>query len=102
MNREVCKFLSGAFAGIAYGHAGYAIATSSGIMSEPVFLGRKWGVGFMWTEAAVYTAISLALGYVGWSLKPQELQQEPRPAASNGQGSQGGNVGQDIPSLTSR
>jgi hypothetical protein len=66
MNREVCKFLSGTFAGIAYAHAGYAVATSSGIMTEPIFLGRKWGVGLMWTEAVVYSAISLALGSVGW------------------------------------
>jgi hypothetical protein len=101
MNREVSKFLSGAFAGIAYGHAGFAVATSTGIMSEPVFLGRKWGVGFMWTEAAVYTAISLALGYVGWSSKPRELQ-EPGVAATDGQSSRDGNVGQDTLLLTSR
>lgn len=70
MNREASKFLSGAFAGIAYAHAGYAIAASSGIIDEPVFLGRKWGVGFMWTEAVVYAAVSAALGYVGWRSQP--------------------------------
>ena len=29
-------------------------------------LGRKWGVGFMWTEAVIYSAISMALAYRGW------------------------------------
>jgi hypothetical protein len=66
MKREVSKFFCGAFAGIAYAHAGYAIAASSGIIDEPIFLGRKWGVGFMWTEAIVYSAVSVALGHVGW------------------------------------
>ena len=62
MKREVCKFFSGSFAALAYVHAAYAVATSRGIINEPVFLGRKWGVGYMWTEAAVYSAVSLALG----------------------------------------
>ena len=66
MNREVCKFFSGAFAALAYAHGAYAIATSHGIISEPVFLGKRWGVGYMWTEAAVYTVVSVALGYRGW------------------------------------
>lgn len=66
MNREVCKFLSGSFAALAYAHAAYAVATSRGIISEPVFLGRRWGVGFMWSEAAIYTAVAAALGYAGW------------------------------------
>jgi hypothetical protein len=77
MKREACKFLSGSFAALAYAHAGYAVATSRGIINEPVFLGRRWGVGYMWTEAAVYSAISLALGYVGWHSKPQLPLQEP-------------------------
>jgi hypothetical protein len=81
MNREASKFFCGAFAGIAYAHAGYAIAASSGIIDEPIFLGRKWGVGFMWTEAVVYSAISLALGYVGWRSEPRQLQ-EVSPAAN--------------------
>ncbi len=72
MNREVCKFFSGSFAALGYAHAAYAVATSRGIINEPVFLGRRWGVGYMWTEAAVYTATSLALGYMGWYSKPQE------------------------------
>lgn len=73
MNREVCKFLSGSFAALAYAHAAYAVATSRGIISEPVFLGRRWGVGYMWTEAAVYSAVSLALGRRGWG--PESAQQ---------------------------
>lgn len=77
MNREVCKFFSGSFAALAVAHGGYAVATSSGIVDEPVFLGRPWGVGHMWTEAALYSAIGLALAYVGWVSKPQEQQQKP-------------------------
>jgi hypothetical protein len=89
MNREVCKFLSGTFAGIAYAHAGYAVATSSGIMTEPIFLGRKWGVGLMWTEAVVYSAISLALGSVGWRSEPRRVQ-ELATSSVNGQSKQSG------------
>lgn len=66
MKREVCKFLSGSFAALAYAHAAYAVATSRDIINEPVFLGKRWGVGYMWTEAAVYSAASLVLGYLGW------------------------------------
>lgn len=79
MNREVSKFFCGAFAGIAYAHAGYAIAASSGIIDEPIFLGRKWGVGLMWTEAAVYTAISAAFGYAGWRRQPVTLREVSAP-----------------------
>ncbi len=78
MKREVCKFFSGSFAALAYIHAAYAVATSRGIIDEPVFLGRRWSVGYMWTEAAVYSAVSLALGYVGWASKAQGPQKEPQ------------------------
>jgi hypothetical protein len=84
MKREVSKFFCGAFAGIAYTHAGYAIAASTGIIDEPIFLGRKWGVGFMWTEAVVYSAISVALGYVGWGSERHQLH-EVNVATTNGQ-----------------
>ncbi|MCV7055395.1 hypothetical protein [Mycolicibacterium gilvum] len=70
MNREVCKFLSGAFGALAYVHAAYAVATSRGIINEPVFLGRTWGVGYMWTEAAIYSALGVAFGYAGWNRRP--------------------------------
>ncbi len=88
MNREVSKFFCGAFAGIAYAHAGYAIAASSGIIDEPIFLGRKWGVGYMWTEAVVYTAISATLGYFGWRSQPVKLQAVGAPE-TNGQSKEG-------------
>ena len=88
MNREVCKFFSGSFAALAYAHAAYAVATSRGIIDEPVFLGRRWGVGYMWTEAAVYSAVSVALGYVGWVSKPQARLQEPATSATHGQSKQ--------------
>ncbi|QEN14876.1 hypothetical protein ACQ856_24655 [Mycolicibacterium psychrotolerans] len=84
MNREACKFFSGSFAALGYAHAAYAVATSRGIINEPVFLGRRWGVGFMWSEAAIYTALAVALGYAGWGAKDQEQQRsiqgsEPSP-----------------------
>ncbi|OBF59502.1 hypothetical protein A5756_05930 [Mycobacterium sp. 852002-53434_SCH5985345] len=88
MNREVSKFFCGAFAGIAYAHAGYAVAASTGIIDEPIFLGRKWGVGYMWTEAVVYTAISAALGYAGWRTQPVNLREVSAPETS-GQTGQG-------------
>ncbi|MCV7091666.1 hypothetical protein [Mycobacterium interjectum] len=88
MNRETSKFFSGAFAGIAYAHGGYAIAASNGIIDEPILLGRKWGVGFMWTEAVVYAAISAALGYLGWRKQPLRLQVVGAPE-TNGQSKEG-------------
>jgi hypothetical protein len=39
----------------------------------------------MWTEAVVYTGVSLALGYVGWISKPQEQPRNSTASASNGQ-----------------
>ena len=86
MNREVCKFFSGSFAALAYAHAAYAVATSSGVLNEPVFFGRKWGVGYMWTEAAVYSAVSLALGYAGWGSKSQAQLEKPVVSTTDGQG----------------
>jgi hypothetical protein len=77
MNREACKFFAGSFAALAYAHAAYAVATSSGVVDEPVFLGRRWGVGYMWTEAAVYLALSVTLGYLGWRRPPETAQLPP-------------------------
>ena len=88
MKREVCKFFSGSFAALAYVHAAYAVATDRGLINEPVFLGRRWGVGYMWTEAAVYSAVSLALGYVGWISKPQEPLEKSTTLATDGQSTQ--------------
>ncbi len=84
MNREVCKFFSGSFAALAWAHAAYAVATSRGVVDEPVFLGRRWGVGYMWTETALYSAASLLFGYVGWGSKPAAQVQEPTRAATDG------------------
>ncbi len=84
MKREVCKFFSGSFAALSCVHVAYAVATSRGIINEPVFRGRRWGVGPLLTEAAVYTTLSLALGYVGWSPKPQERLQYSAVPAMNG------------------
>lgn len=88
MNREVCKFFSGSFAALAWAHAAYAVATSRGVVDEPIFLGRNWGVGYMWTETALYSAASLALGYVGWGSKSGTQVQEPTKAATDGSSKQ--------------
>lgn len=85
MKREVCKFFSGSFAALAYAHAAYAVATSRGIINEPVLFGRRWGVTFMWTEAAVYSAASLALGYAGWVAKPHEAPPPSIPSQPEAQ-----------------
>lgn len=93
MKREFAKFFSGAFAALAYAHAAYAVATERGIINEPVFLGRRWGAGYMWTEAAVYSGVSLALGYAGWIAKPQEQKANWTIPAAEGQAT--GTVGAD-------
>lgn len=97
MKREVCKFFSGSFAALAYVHAAYAVATDRGIINEPVFLGRRWGVGYMWTEAAVYSALSLALGYAGWISEPQERLQKSTAFAADGHSEQPVGAGGDSP-----
>ncbi len=86
MNREACKFFSGSFAALAYAHGAYAVATSRGVINEPIFLGRRWGVGFMWTEAVVYTAISAGLGYLGWGREAQARQGHAAAPVTAGQG----------------
>ena len=85
MKREACKFFSGAFAAMAWAHVAYALAVSGGVLKEPVFLGRKWPVGYALTEAAVYSSISAALGYAGWIAEPPEQQQQPRLSPAEGQ-----------------
>jgi hypothetical protein len=80
MKREASKFFSGAFAALAFAHAAYAVITSRAMIEDIVFLGRRWGVGFVWTEAGVYSAISLALGYLGWFAKTPPGQQLPDPS----------------------
>lgn len=65
MRRDTYVFLSGSAAALAYAHAAYAVAAARGIISEPVFLGRKWGVEFAWAEVAIYCALSLALARRG-------------------------------------
>lgn len=82
MKRERYKFLAGSVAGLAFAHVAWAVAASRGILSEPIFLGRKWKVKYMWVEAAAYSAASLALGYFGWFSKPREELQESRASAT--------------------
>ncbi len=74
MKRDAYKFLAGTAAGLAYTHAAFAVAASKGIMNEPVFMGRKWKVGFMWTEAGIYSALSLWLAFRGWLQSDSQAQ----------------------------
>lgn len=85
MKRDACKFFSGSFAAMAYAHVAYAVAVSSGVMTEPVFLGRRWSVKYAWGEAAVYSAVSLALAYAGWVATPEDQRPRPVTAAADGQ-----------------
>lgn len=70
------QILIGLLRALGWAHAGYAVATSLGVVNEPTFLGRRWGVGYMWTEAAVYTTIGAALGYAGWLAAPEDALSE--------------------------
>ncbi len=100
MKRELCKFFYGSLAGLAYAHAAYAVATSAGIVDEPVFMGRRWGVGYMWTEAVVYSAISAALGYFGWIAKAEVQQQASTISGTDGQKAQTVGAGQPAQPLS--
>ncbi|MGP4057244.1 hypothetical protein ACTWP6_20880 [Mycobacterium sp. 4D054] len=84
MKREVCKFFSGVFAGLAYTHVAYAVAISSGVLSEPVFRGRRWGAKYAWIEAATYTAVSAGLGYAGWRGGADRSPREPMAVPDDG------------------
>ena len=81
MKRDIVKFLCGAMAAACYGHLVYARWTAKGKISVPVFKGRQWGVGKMLTEAAVYGAVSAALGYLAWrpeagrALQPAHIEE---------------------------
>lgn len=86
MSRQPYTFFAGVFAGLAWTHAAYAVATSADIVDEPVFMGRRWGIGYMWSEAVLYSAISLALGYAGRKAKTEEHEHGSTNAVSNGQG----------------
>ena len=78
MKRDLLKFLCGAAAAACYGHLVYARWTTTGKISVPVFKGREWGVGKMLTEAAVYGAVSVALGYLAWRPEAREALQASR------------------------
>jgi hypothetical protein len=83
MKRELCKFLAGAVAGLAYGHVAYAVAVSRGIITVPVWRGREWKPEYMWAEAGAYSVVSLGLAYCGWFRKSQEALQESRASVTN-------------------
>ena len=66
MRGDAFKFLAGSAAAFAYAHAACAVAVAKGVINQPVFLGRKWPIGLLWAEAAVYSAAGVALAYRGW------------------------------------
>ena len=72
MKRDIVKFLCGAAVAACSLHLVYARWVAKGTISVPVFKGREWGVGKMLTEAAVYGAVSAALGYLAW--RPETRQ----------------------------
>lgn len=78
MKRDIFKVLFGAAAAACSLHLVYARWTATGKISVPVFKGREWGVGKMLTEAAVYGAISVALGYLAWRPEAREALQASR------------------------
>ena len=66
MKREIVKFLSGLFAGFAIEHAVVATYLLAGVFDLPQFMGRQWPDWSPWLGAALYAAISIWLGYLGW------------------------------------
>lgn len=66
MKRDVFKFLSGLFAGFAIAHAVIAIYHSAGLFDLTQIMGRQWPDWSPWLGAALYGAISVWLGYLGW------------------------------------
>lgn len=66
MRREILKFLSGLFAGFAIEHAVIAMYLSAGVFELPAIMGRQWPDWSPWLGAALYGAISIWLGYLGW------------------------------------
>jgi len=76
VRRDVYKFLSGMFAGFAIEHAVIAIYLSAGVFNLPQFVGRQWPNWSPWVGAALYAAISLWLGYIGWRTKKESPHDE--------------------------
>ena len=76
MKRDVLKFLCGAAAAATYGHVVYAVWTAKGKISVPIWKGREWGIGKMLTEAALYAAAAVGLGYLAWRPEARSLADE--------------------------
>ena len=71
MRRDIFKFLSGLFAGFAIEHAVIAMYLQAGVLDLPEFMGRQWPDWSPWLGAALYAAISVWLGYLGWRRKAE-------------------------------
>lgn len=77
MKREVFKFLCGLFAGLSLEHAVIAIYMAQGVINQPTFLGRQWGPWSGLVGAAMYLALSLWMGYLGWRKPKEGVRHEP-------------------------
>ncbi len=66
MRRDLYKFLSGLFAGLAVEHAVLAVCLAQGVLNQPQFFGRDWGAASGVFGAALYLILSLSMGYLGW------------------------------------
>ena len=68
--RELSKFLCGFLAGAGVVHAKMGFAITSGMISEPRYLGHTWSATALWIGAAVYVLASVVFGYLGWRNPP--------------------------------
>lgn len=50
---------------------------AQGALSQPHMFGREWGAGWGWVGAALYGAISIWLGYLGWRSVPSQATPSP-------------------------
>ncbi|MCI4675127.1 hypothetical protein [Candidatus Mycolicibacterium alkanivorans] len=64
--REVYKFLCGFLAGAGVVHANVGIAIATGMFNEPRYLGHTWSAASLWIGAALYLAVSVLFGWLGW------------------------------------
>jgi len=80
VKRDVCKFLSGMFVGFAIEHALIAVFILQGVVNQPHFFGREWGPQSAWFGAAMYLALSIWFGYLGWRTpKPSDEGKRSTP-----------------------
>ena len=70
VRRDVFKFVSAVFAGFAVEHALIAVFIAQGALNQPHYFGREWGPQSAVFGAAMYLALSIWLGWLGWRTPP--------------------------------